>query len=456
MSGHGRQQGFSARWWSRAVQSFCALSIVLLAACANPGSDPGKFPNRLIELIVPWAPGGGTDRVARFVADELQRKLGQPVVVVNRTGGSGAVGHSAGALAPADGYVLTMATFELSTMKTMQISQLTWRDFEPVAQLNGDAAAILVKKDARWNTLPELLETIRKERGKIKMSGTATGGAWDLARSGLLLAAGIPPSDVIWSPTQGAAPALVELLGGHVDVVCTSVPEAAAQLESGQARVLAVLGPKRLAEYPDYPTAQEQGIDYEGVGWRGIMAPRGTPSPIVQKLGEALVEITSSETFRAFMKKNGFAIQARGPAEFAKFLEAQEAKWTGVIRSAGYEALGKNSDPGPRLLPIVLGILLVLGLVGDLAFSGRGSGTEAEPGKRAGFALPANGIFLLVALGLYLILMPRIGFLAGTIGFATGIMWKLGTRPWLAATVSAALAGAIYVLFQMIFKVQLP
>src|SRR5687767_4662666 len=106
-----------------------------------------------------------------------------------------------------------MATFELSTMRSMGISKLAWEDFTPVAQVNGDAAAILVRHDAPWKTLGELLDAIRQQPGNVKMSGTATGGAWDLARSGLLLAANIPPSSVIWAPTQGSAPALVELLG---------------------------------------------------------------------------------------------------------------------------------------------------------------------------------------------------------------------------------------------------
>lgn len=435
---------------------FFLFLFLLFPGCTKPTSD--KYPNRLIELIVPWAAGGGTDRVARFIAQELQQRLGQPVVVVNRTGGSGAVGHSAGALAPADGYTLTMGTFELSTMKAMGISELTWRDFQPVAQVNGDAAAIFVSKNAPWKTLPELLDAIRTQPKKLKMSGTATGGAWDLARSGLLLSAGISPSDVIWAPTQGSAPALVELMGGHVDVVCCSVPEAASQLESGQIRLLAVLGAKRLDEYSSHPTAREQGIDYEAVGWRGIMLPQKTPPAVVSRVSEALLAIGNSDAFKKFMAKNGFAIDLKPPADFAIFLDAQEAKWSGVIKSAGYETLGKNHDPGPRTVPFVLGTLLLLALAGEAIAAARRKTALSPPPADAPLQPGAtrSGAFLLITLIVYLLLMPRIGFLASTILFAGVLMWKLGTRWWAAALSSVLLVSAIHVLFVMVFKVQLP
>lgn len=432
-----------------------------LAGCNDPGRSTEEYPNRLIELIVPWAAGGGTDRVARFIADALQRRLKQPVIVVNRTGGSGAVGHSAGALAPPDGYTLTMATFELSTMRSMSISELTWRDFSPVAQVNADAAAIIVRQDAPWQTLTDLIDAIRKEPGKLKMSGTATGGAWDLARSGLLLAAGIPPNQVIWAPTQGSAPALVELLGGHVDVVCCSAPEAASQLESGQARMLAVLGPQRLKDFPQYPTAREQGIDYDAVGWRGIMLPKNAPAPIVQKLNNTLAEIAKSEQFNTFMAKNGFVIEFKPPAEFASFLEAEENKWRAVIENAGYGTLGRNHDPGPRMLPLALFILLLVAIAGEALLTRR---RRLVPAAAAGpteavqpfNAAKNNAIFLVVVLVVYLLLLPRIGFVAATVPFALLVMWKLGTRWWIAALSSVAVVGVIHLLFVVLFKVQLP
>jgi tripartite-type tricarboxylate transporter receptor subunit TctC len=323
---------------SKVAAKSCWFLILLLSLLpAGCGSGASKdYPHKPITLICPWAAGGGTDRLSRFMADQLQRDLGQPVVVVNRTGGSGAVGHSAGANARPDGYTITMATFELSTMHWMGISPLTWEDFTPVAQLNADAAAIIVRKDSPFASVDEMLEFIRANPRKLTMSGTATGGAWDLARAGFLLAAGLPVNSVIWAPTQGAAPALVDLLGGHIDVVCCSVPEAASQIASGELVVLAVMSPERLEEFPEIPTVKELGVEWEAVGWRGLALPKGTSEEVVGALNEACQRIIMSEPYEDFMRKNGFAIQARGPAEFARFLEEQDAQWRPVIEAAGY------------------------------------------------------------------------------------------------------------------------
>ena len=184
--------------------------------------------------------------MARFMADQLQKELGKPFVVVNQMGGSGAVGHSAGALAKPDGHTLTMATFELSTMHWMGISDLTWKDYAPVAELNADAAAIMVRSDSPWNSLKDLIGYIEANPGKLTMSGTATGGAWDLARAGFQLEAGIPVDAVRWIPSKGSAPSIVELLGGHIDAVCCSIPEAISQIEAGQLRALVVMSPEKL------------------------------------------------------------------------------------------------------------------------------------------------------------------------------------------------------------------
>lgn len=319
-----------------------ATLLLLLPGCGPDGaadsdaSPTDGYPRRAVTLICPWAAGGGTDRIARFIAEQLQRRLGRPVVVVNRIGGSGAAGHQAGADAAPDGYTLTMATFELNTMHWMGISELTHRDFTPLVQLNGDAAALIVRHDAPWTSVAELLDHIRQHPRQLRMSGTSTGGAWDLARAGFLLAAGLPVDSVVWVPTQGSAPSLVELLGAHIDLVCCSVPEAASQIEAGQLRVLAVMSRERLAEFPDLPTVLEAGIDWEAVGWRGIVLPRGVHPDLVELLQSHLHAITESAEFAAFMRLNGFATARRGPRDFSAFLEAQDAQWQTVIEAAGY------------------------------------------------------------------------------------------------------------------------
>jgi len=276
--------------------------------------------------------------VSRFWADALQREFGKTFVVANKTGGSGAVGHSEGALARPDGYTLTTITFELSTMHRMGITPLTYKDFQCLLQVNADPAAIVVRSDAPWQTLEQFLGYVRDNPGKLKMSGTATGGAWDLARAGLLLAAGLPVDSIIWVPQEGAAPSLTELLGGHLDAVCCSVPEAAAQIQgdSPELRVLTVMAEERLEDFPDCPTARESGTDWVAVAWRGLALPKNTPPSIVSVLDEKCRAIATSDAYRTFMKKNGFCIKVRGPEEFEQFLAQQDAQWKTVIDAAGY------------------------------------------------------------------------------------------------------------------------
>jgi tripartite-type tricarboxylate transporter receptor subunit TctC len=309
------------------------------SACQPNGHGTGSadsYPTRMVSVICPWAPGGGSDEIARYWAGALERELGKPFVVVNRTGGSGAVGHTAGAKARPDGYTLTLITFELSTMHRMGICPLTYEDFSCILQMNGDAAAILVRADSPWESLGDLLDHIRRNPGAVKMSGTATGGAWDLARAGLQLAAEIPVESVVWVPTKGAAPSLVELLGGHIDAVCCSVPEAATQIEGGHLRALAVMSEQRLEEFPEVPTAREQGVDWVAVGWRGLAAPKGTPPELIDRLVDKCREIAESEDYRKFMKGFGYAIQVRLGDEFREFLAEQDAMWKQVVEAAGY------------------------------------------------------------------------------------------------------------------------
>ncbi len=301
-------------------------------------TDSPTYPTKTITLVCPWSPGGGTDRMARMMARELKEELGQPVVVVNKTGGGGAIGHSEGANAKPDGYTLTMTTFELSTMHWMGISELTWENYQPLYLLNGDAAAFIVKEDSDIKSLDDLIARIKSQPKTIKMSGTASGGAWDLARAGFLIKAGLPVDSVIWVPTQGSAPAIVDLLGGHIDIVCCSLPEAAAQLEGEKLRALAVMAPERAPGFPDVPTVKELGIDWEAVGWRGLCVPKDTPDEVVEILTRTCKKIVASVPFMKFMAQNRFATLEGDPAAFGEFLKRQDAQWKTVIEATGFSA----------------------------------------------------------------------------------------------------------------------
>ena len=313
------------------------LAFVAVSGCGGSAEQGGgaAYPSKRVTVICPWAAGGGTDRVSRFWADQLQAAFGKPFVVTNRTGGSGATGHSAAAASKADGYTLLMATFELSTMHWMGITDLSYKDYTVLMQINADAAAIIVHRDSPWKTLRDLMDHVKANPGEVKMSGTATGGAWDLARMGMMLEAQIPVDAISWVPTKGSAPSIQQLMGNHIDAVCCSLPEAAAQLESGELRALAVMSDERLESFPDIPTVEESDVNWVAVGWRGLMLPKDTPPDIVQTLTEACEKIAASEEYKAFMAKNGFGITIRGPKAFRQFLADQDQQWKKVIEAAG-------------------------------------------------------------------------------------------------------------------------
>ena len=277
--------------------------------------------------------GGGTDRISRYFAEALRKELGKPFVVVNKTGGSGVLGHSSGANARPDGYTITTITAELNTMHQMGLTKLTYKDYIPLLQMNADAAAIIVRQDAPWKTLGDFLDHIKNKPGQLKMSGTAAGGTWDLARVGMLQAAGLSKDATKWVPTQGSASSLTELLGGHLDAVCCSVPEAAQQIADGQLRVLAVMSDERLSQFPDIPTVQESGTDWVAVGWRGLALPNETPADIVSILSDACKKIVQSEHYQEYMQKEGFGITIRHTDDFKVFLQKQDAQWGPVVAS---------------------------------------------------------------------------------------------------------------------------
>lgn len=323
---------------TKLIQSTSLFFVILLLGCPqDPQVAIDQYPHKTVTVVCPWSAGGGTDRCSRFWAEQLQSRFENPFVVMNRTGGGGAIGHSAVSRAKPDGYTMGMITVELSMMKQMGISELTYRDYHCLLQINADSAAVVVRKESSYESITDLLEAIKTADNKLKMSGTASGGIWDLARIGMLDAARIDKDAVTWVPSKGSAPALVQLMGEHIDAVVVSVPEAMPQIEAGELKLLAVMDEQRHPDFPEIPTLKESGIDWSAVGWRGLAIPKDVPAPIVEKLTQACEEIAASDAFKEFMNDNGFGIVVRGPEEFTAFLEEQEALWTPVIELAGYQ-----------------------------------------------------------------------------------------------------------------------
>lgn len=301
------------------------------------GGEQEEFPTKPIQIICPWSAGGGTDRTARFIADQLSARVGQPVNVVNRTGGAGAVGHQAAASADPDGYTIGNLTFEVNTLSYLGYSDVTPADYIPLLQFNQDAAAVIVSADAPYETVNDLIEDIRaKPAGTFSFSGSGIGTVWDLARIGMLDKVGIDPNKVKYIPTKGAAPAITEMLGGHVDVITCSYPEAAPQIEAGELKALGIMAEERNPQFSNVPTIKEQGIDFSYGTWRGFALPLETPDNRVVYLQTQLLDVVESEDFEEFMANNGFGIKIRVGEDFGDFMMEQYRDLEDIFELAGY------------------------------------------------------------------------------------------------------------------------
>jgi tripartite-type tricarboxylate transporter receptor subunit TctC len=295
------------------------------------------WPSRPVTLVCPWGAGGGTDATARIVAAILEKNLGQPFNVVNRTGGSGVVGHSAIALAPADGYTIGMITVEITMMHHQGLTELNPTSYTPLALMNVDPPGVQVNANSPYKTVKALADAIKAApAGKFKASGTGQGGIWHLALIGWLQAMGLAPNHVAWVPSNGAAPAMQDLAAGGIDIVTCSVPEAKAMIDAGKAVSLAVMAPQRNPQFKDVPTLNEAlGINYSVGAWRGIAAPKNLPPAIASKLTAELKKAYDSAEFQDFMKNRGFGTTWADPAGFTSFMATGDKAMGVAMNAAG-------------------------------------------------------------------------------------------------------------------------
>ena len=309
------------------------FATLLLWQCSDSASGP-DYPNRPITYVVPWAAGGMTDMSSRVMGAVLQNVLGQPVNVVNRTGGGGVVGHLALSQAQPDGYTIGAVTVEITMLHHTGLTPLTLENYTPLALLVNNPAAITVRADAPWDSLPQLLAEIKARPGELQASGTAKDGIWDLARRGFLKAAGLPESALPWVPSQGASPALQELLADGVQVVTASLTEVDALRKAGQVKTLAVMADERLPGFPNVPTLKEYGLDWSIGGWVSIAAPAGLSPEIEAKLDSAIQVAVKDTMYTNALKSAGANLQFMAGPELDRFLAAQD-KLNGELMGGG-------------------------------------------------------------------------------------------------------------------------
>ena len=262
------------------------LTAAMVALAALTIKAEAAYPDRPITMIVPWAAGGGTDIIARIFSAGLHEEVGVPVNVVNRTGGSGVVGHATIAAATPDGYTLGVGSPELTFLKTVGLGDVSVDKFTLISRLGVIPAGVTVAADAPWKTLADLVADLKSHpAGTYTASGSGQGGAWHIALAGMLASLGLPADQVRWVPSQGGAPALQDVMAGGITMFTGSPVEARSLIEAGKVRTLAVMIEQRSPTFPDVPTLKEAvGSDWTYANWFALIGPKGLPDDVIATL----------------------------------------------------------------------------------------------------------------------------------------------------------------------------
>jgi len=312
----------------------CAIAVVAMADQAMAACD--WKPDRPVTYIVPWGAGGGTDANSRMLASLLEREMGQPFNVVNRTGGNGVVGHSAIATAEPDGYTVGAATVEITTMHHAGLTDLNHTNITPIVMVDIVPASVLVAADSPFNDVNELLEAAKAEPGKLTGSGTAQGGIWHLALAGMLNAEGMDPNAIRWVPSDGAASAMQELIAGGVDVATPALSEGKALIEAGELKALAYMHSERMAALPDVPTTAEAlGSGWTLAAFISLSGPEGLPEDIACSYEAAALKVMETQEWADFKASRGAEVVSMGSEELAAAMASTSDNLGATMKAIG-------------------------------------------------------------------------------------------------------------------------
>ena len=308
------------------------VGFASVAACPRvfaQADAAAEFPSRAIRLIVPFAPGGGTDIVARTVGQKLTEAWRQPVVVENRAGGNGTIGANAVAKSPADGYTLSMITSSHSVNVSLQGNQHPYdllKDFAPVSQVTRQPYVLVLNPKVPVKSVEELIALARSKPGKLTYGSSGIGGTSHL--SGALLCSHVP--------YRGGEPAMTDVVAGQIDMLFSTLLQSHGLIKAGKLRALAVTTATRSPALPDLPTMQEGGVPrYEVTPWYGMVAPAGTPPAIVNKLNREIVRIVHLPDVIQKMATDGSEPVGSTPEQFAAHIKSEVEKWRDLIRKTG-------------------------------------------------------------------------------------------------------------------------
>jgi tripartite-type tricarboxylate transporter receptor subunit TctC len=310
-------------------------AALLTVAQASAQEDVSKYPSRPIHIIVCVPAGGGVDTVTRYVAQGMEKKLGQPVVVENKAGAAGNIGAEYVFKADPDGYTLLASQPAPITVNPMLYKHMAFDpgQFEPVAIMTEIANVLLVRPDFPAKTIQEFIAYVKANPDKVNYASQGIGTTSHLSAAQFETLTG---TKLVHVPYKGTAPALNDLISSHVDMIFMEYASAKKFADAGKARILAVATDKRLPELPDVPTLQEAGVkDFESGTWNAISAPPKTPVAIVDKLNKAIEEALASPEAKEHFAKLGLHAAHTTPAEAKAFIQKETKTWGQVIKEAG-------------------------------------------------------------------------------------------------------------------------
>lgn len=313
-----------------------AVALGGLSALAPATATAQPFPTKPITIIVPFSAGGTTDILARIVGQYLGTKFGESVVIENRDGAGGNIGMQLAARAKPDGYTLFMGTVGTHAINEHLYGNLNFdprKDFQPLTRVAMVPNLLVVNPERPYRSVQELIEYAKAHPGEVTFASSGNGSSIHLSGELFKQLAGV---DMLHVPYRGSAPAVTDLLGGQVDIMFDNMPSAIQHVRSGTLVPLAVTPSKRSSELPEIPTVAEAGVPgYEATSWFGMFAPAGTPDDIVKLLNEAIVEALHDPEVVEKFTAQGAEVYSETPESFAQFIEAENEKWSAVVKASG-------------------------------------------------------------------------------------------------------------------------
>ena len=308
----------------------CLALLLVVCFFLEPVRGEEQYPSREIEMIVPWGVGGSTDIMFRTFMGVLPKYLKAPLIVVNRPGGGGVPGYVEAMKRRPDGY--SFVTLQTATLTKIHMSKVPYScdSFAPVINLVTSPCWVLVPADSPFKNLNDLLQAAKEKPDQITLGNAGAGGGTHMIALAFEKAAGVKFNHV---PHKGGGPTIVAIMGKHIDACNLGPPEGVAQIQSGDLRCLAVFADKRLAEFPDVPTAREQGLDFALSQWRGIAAIKGTDPARAKVIHDAFKATMEDPDFQKLAQKAGLFLSYIGTDDFVKFTEQQDQYYKDLIIS---------------------------------------------------------------------------------------------------------------------------